>query len=635
MVRIRRKLENLTTAVALLGVTPVYLYLDLPVQIVIAGALAVGFWSDRKQHYFLSAQVATVLSILVFVFYSLQIDRQNLVSPALNIAVLLLAVRLLTEKQGRNFLQIFLIAGFALAGSTLLTLHLSFLPLMLLMVCALIYGLVLLCFDVSDPGMALDRASFRTLRKTTWLLPAGALLLAILFFFILPRTQYPLWDFLNPGALSGVGFSEEVRPGSVSGTAADLRIAFRAESREWAPEDLYWRVTVLDYLDGNIWKRKGISEAGFSIPTGGREAQITIFPEPGQKKFLVTLDSPQSVSGIRYAARRDNVFTQRRTTKRARSYEIVSRVGGKISLASGVSVQDYLQLPTGVAPRARAVVRAEVAAIADKTERVAAIKAFFRDQELVYATQGLPTTGDSVDTFLFESKRGYCEHFASAFAVMLREAGVPARLVGGYFGGDYNPLGGYYAVGERAAHVWVEYLDDNGLWQRSDPNHLAIRMESGLLASLGQRPAGWRQLVDAADYYWTQVVITLDFVRQVDAVKSLRQQFRTVDKTSLAQRAATAILIGLLVLLVWFVWRRGWQQSGQQNRLVRQFLRRVTVAGQGPAQSDGLFALAERSNNAAAQAFARLYGQALYRDRELSVAEVFELKRLLKQINHG
>ena len=134
MVRIRRKLENLTTVVALLGVTPVYLYLDLPVQIVITGALVVGFWSDRKRHYFLSAHVATLLSILVFVFYALQIDRQNLVSPALNIAVLLLAVRLLTEKQGRNFLQIFLIAGFALAGSTLLTLHLSFLPLMLLMV---------------------------------------------------------------------------------------------------------------------------------------------------------------------------------------------------------------------------------------------------------------------------------------------------------------------------------------------------------------------------------------------------------------------------------------------------------------------------------------------------------------------
>ena len=635
MVRIRRKLENLTTVVALLGVTPVYLYLDLPVQIVITGALVVGFWSDRKRHYFLSAHVATLLSILVFVFYALQIDRQNLVSPALNIAVLLLAVRLLTEKQGRNFLQIFLIAGFALAGSTLLTLHLSFLPLMLLMVGALIYGLVLLCFDVSDPDMALDQASFRTLRKTTWLLPAGSLLLAILFFFILPRTQHPLWDFLNPGALSGVGFSEEVSPGSVSGTATDPRVAFRAESSEWAPEDLYWRTTVLDSLEGNVWKRTGLSTAGRPIPTGGREAKITIFPEPGQKKFLVTLDSPQSVMGIRFTARHDNVFTLRRVTKRARSYEVVSRIGGTVLQTSGLSEDAYLQLPAGIAPRARAAIRSELVGIGDQSERIATIKAFFRKQELVYATQGLPTTGDPVDTFLFESKRGYCEHFSSAFAVMLREAGVPARLVGGYFGGDYNPLGGYYLVGERAAHVWVEYLDEESIWQRYDPNYLSLRMESGLLATIGQSQPGWRQLVDAVDYYWTQAVITLDFVRQIEALKSLRQQYQGVDKQSLKQQTTATALAGLVVLVAWLLWRQRWTRQLQHNRLVRQFLKRLDASGSGKGDGVGLYALAERSGIDAALDFAHLYGEALYRDRKLTADDIAELKKLLKQIDQS
>ncbi len=630
MVRIRRKLENLTTVVALLGVTPVYLYLDLPVQIVIAGALAVGFWSDRKQRYFLSAPVATLLSILVFIFYASQIDRQNLVSPALNIAVLLLAVRLLTEKQGRNFLQIFLIAGFALAGSTLLTLHLSFLPLMLLMVCALIYGLVLLCFDVSDPNLALDRASFRTLRKTTWLLPAGSLLLAILFFFILPRTQHPLWDFLNPGALAGVGFSEEVSPGSVSGTAADLRVAFRAESREWAPEDLYWRMTVLDRLEGNVWKREGLAGSGYTVPGGGRVAELTIFPEAGKRKFLVTLDYPHTVSGIRYSVKRDNIYTSTRTTKRARSYDVMSRIGSNLALSPKVSEREYLPLPAAIAPRAREYVRTELSGIKGRAERVTAIKDFFRGQELVYATQNLPTAGDPVDTFLFESKRGYCEHFASAFAVMLREAGVPARLVGGYFGGDYNPLGGYYLVGERAAHVWVEYLDEQRIWQRYDPNHLAIRMESGLLATIGQKQPGWRQLMDAVDYYWTQAVITLDFVRQVEALKSLHQQYRGVDKQRLKKYAAATILIGLTVLITWLIWRRRWGRQLQHNRLVRQFMQRIAAPGSG---SVGLYTLAERSGNSAALDFVRLYGAALYQDRELTTQEVTELKQLLKKIN--
>jgi transglutaminase-like putative cysteine protease len=514
MVRIRQKLKNLTIIISLLGVMPIYLYLDLPVQVVIAGALAVGLWSDRKDRYLLSAPVATLLSILVFVLYLLQIDRQNLVLPALNIAVLLLAVRLLTQKQGRHFLQIFMLAGFALAGSTLLTLHLTFLPLMILMVCALIHGLVLLCFDASDQQMTLNKAGYRTLFKTTLLLPVGTLLLAILFFFILPRTQHPLWDFLNPGSLAVVGFSEEVSPGSVSGTTTDLSVAFRAQGEEQAQEDLYWRMTVLNRLDGNVWKRETVSDLGYSVPDGGRAVKLTIFPVAGKRKFLATLDPPHSVSGIRHTARKDNVFTPYRAIKRVRSYDVVSRIGGKIAAMPGMAEGVYLELPKNVAPRARSAIRSLLADVSGRPERIAAIQKFFRGQELVYATQSLPTVGDPVDTFLFESKRGYCEHFSSAFAVMLREAGVPVRLVGGYYGGDYNPLAGYYAVGERAAHVWVEYLDDDGYWQRYDPNRLAVRMESGLLATIGQKQPGWRQLMDAVDYYWAQVVINHHFSRQ-------------------------------------------------------------------------------------------------------------------------
>ena len=630
MVRIRQKLNNLTILVSLLGVAPIFLYLDLPVQSVIAAAIAVGIRSDRTGRYLLSAPVATLLSIFVFIFYAVQIDRQNLVLPALNIVILLLAVRLLTEKHGRHFLQIFMLAGFALAGSTLLTLHLSFLPLMILMVGAMIYGLVLLCFDASDPEMTLSRTGYRTLLKTTLLLPAGSLLLAILFFFILPRTQHPLWDFLNPGALSMVGFSEEVSPGSVSGTATDLTIAFRAQVEEQAQENLYWRMIVLNRLDGNVWKREIVSALGYSVPHGGKPVNLTIFPVAGKRKFLATLDPPHTVSGIRHTAHKDNVFTPLRTIKRVRSYDVVSRIGGKIAAMPDLAEDIYLALPESVAPRARKTIRSLVAGVTGRSERVAVVETFFREQELVYATQRLPTVGDPVDTFLFESKRGYCEHFASAFAVVLREAGVPVRLVGGYFGGDYNPLAGYYAVGERSAHVWVEYLDDGGIWQRYDPNRLAVRMESGLLATIGQKQPDWRHLVDAVDYYWTQAVITLDFDRQANVARSLWQEARGVDKQRLSIIVMSAGVTGLVVL---FGWRRRRRKNVQYNRLVRKFLKRVTRSGQEPMAGVGLMALAERSGSVAAQQFARLYSEALYRDRDLTAAEVVELKRLLKEIS--
>jgi hypothetical protein len=216
---------------------------------------------------------------------------------------------------------------------------------------------------------------------------------------------------------------------------------------------------------------------------------------------------------------------------------------------------------------------------------------------------------------------------------MLREAGVPARLVGGYYGGDYNPLGGYYAVGERAAHVWVEYLDDAGYWQRYDPNLLAVRMESGLLATIGQRQPGWRQLMDAVDYYWTQTVITLDFDRQANVARGLWQRLHSADKQSLMSRVAMAGGFVLSVLVAWFIWRRRRWRKAPHNRLVRQFLKRMTATGQKLTPGVGLLALAERSGSDAALEFARLYGQAFYRDRNLTPGEVAELKRLLKQID--
>ncbi len=140
-------------------------------------------------------------------------------------------------------------------------------------------------------------------------------------------------------------------------------------------------------------------------------------------------------------------------------------------------------------------------------------------------------------------------------------------------------------------------------------------------------------MVDAVDYYWIQAVITLDFVRQLEALKGLRDQYRATDKQLLKKRAAATFLSALAVLVGWLVWRRTWKRQVKHNRLIRQFLKRVTTSRGMPPVDVGLFELAKRSDNAAARDFARLYGQAIYRDRELTAQELAELKRLLKKMS--
>jgi len=634
MVQIRRQLDLLATVVCLLGLLPVYSSLDLLAQLAAPVALVGGAWCDWRRRYLLGPRLATAVSIVIFALYALQIDRQNLVYPALNMVVLLLAVRLLTAKQGRHFLQIFLLAGFSLAGSTLVSLSLLFLPLMVLLVTGVICGLVLLCYDNVDSELVMARPAYGILLRTTMLLPAGSLLLALFFFFILPRTQHPLWDFLNPGRLAGgVGFSEEVRPGSVAETSADTRIAFRAECAELAPEDLYWRTTVLDRFDGAAWVRMELAAAGPPVVEAGRPVPVTLYPVGETASFLVTLDVPQSVTFTGPVPRRDGVYKIARGGKPPRSYELQAAVGGHLR-EQARGGYDWLELPDTGAPRGRAVATTLRLAGGDRRARIVALQDFFRSQKLVYATDGLPTTGDPVDTFLFDSRRGYCEHFASSFAVLLRAAGVPARLVGGYYGGDYNPLGGYYMVGERTAHVWVEVLLEDGRWQRYDPNQLALRFENGLLAGRNP-PAGWQQLVDVLDYYWVQAVVALDFNRQFEVAQGLWQAWQGGGRERLQRLWPLLAVVGLLLVGGGFWW--GWRRRRSRpagDRLVRCFVARLERRlGRSRHITEGLQALAEASGEAPALEFARIYGRALYGDCLLTPAEKKQLRGLLRQLH--
>lgn len=634
MVKIRSLLNNLTVAVSLVGVLPVYLYLDRPTQVLFPAALLIGAWSDRRESYVISAKAATILSILVFTVFALQINKNYLVEPALNIAVLLLAVRLVTEKEGRHFLQIFLLSGFALAGSSLVTLSLAFLPLMILLVSGIIFGLILLCFYSDDPRLTLDRAGFIKLVKMSLILPTGALLLAVFFFFILPRTQHPLWDFLNPGGAAKVGFSEEVRPGSYAATVADDTIAFRVEAPEMDPNELYWRVTVLDTLEGSVWKRAYRASSGHPAVTGGRIVNITVYPEAGQGRFLATLDTPESIHGVYNKRRTDGVFRYYRTAKRPQSYEVKARLNGQIHSDRRLNPEIYLQIPDGIAPVARAKARSLVSSkTINKSAAIEIIKDFFRNQQLVYATDNLPTEGDPVDTFLFDSKRGYCEYFASAMAIMLRTVDVPTRLVGGYLGGQFNEIGGYYTVGERTAHVWVEALTEEGVWERIDPNLYAVNVEESLLSRSRIRPLGWRQVADAIDYYWTQAVITFDFARQLEFAKSARDTYRDWRRgKSSFQLSAWIIIIPLLPILLIFLLRR--ESRSVEEKLLQRFtriIRQQVGSGQIPP-AIGLHEMARRCPGASAQEFVRIYSGAIYRDRSLSKNEIRELRRLLGEM---
>ncbi|WP_298037847.1 DUF3488 and transglutaminase-like domain-containing protein [uncultured Desulfuromonas sp.] len=631
MVRIRIPLTALVYASALLGFAPLSPHMETAPLLLFLLFWGGGLTCDLRRRHPVGAPLATLLSLGFCLYYGLGLSRANLVLPLVHILTLLLGVRLLTAKSPRNVLQVFLLSLFALASSSLLSLEASFFAYLVPLVTGITVGLVLLCFYRADPDLALEKRQMRTVLATALLLPAGSLVLMLVFFVILPRTGYPLWDFLNPAAGARTGFSEQVTPGSVARIAEDRKVAFRAEGPEIPLQQRYWRGVVLNRSKGSDWIRTAPPEGEQHRVAGGSPVGLTILSEPQRTGFLYALDPPADLSGVRAARAADGVFRLRRSPEKRYRYRAESRPGGTLT-AEGADREFYLQMPADKPQRLSDLARDIRSRGTTETERIALLEDFFRNQRLAYATDDLPVSADPLTEFLFEKKRGYCEFFASSFATLLRLSGVPARLVGGYYGGDYNELGGYYAVTEDRAHVWVEALVENR-WVRLDPSTLAVNAASTLerRQRSGLGPAA--RLFDALQYLWNQAVLTYDLGRQLSLFRQTGRSLRQVS----VSRETLGWIFGLAMILaaaggaVGVAHRR---RKDKEGKLARAFVRRVQkkYALEGIGPETGLLTVARRSGDPLCLEFAELYCRGAYGGVSLGPEERRRLREILRAL---
>lgn len=633
MISIERALQSLVYLATLIGVAPLFLHLDLFTQSLFGLAICGGVICDRRRRYWISPLPATLISFLFFFLYLIQISRANIVLPVANIMVLLLAVRLISEKQGRHILQIFVLSTFALAASTLLSLSPLFLFYLIVLILLITCGLVLLSFHGAEPGLILDRQQWRLLLTTGSLLPVGSLILMLIFFLILPRTQHPLWNFLNAPAKASVGFSDQVRPGSVAGLSEVRQTAMRVEMDEVQPSHLYWRGIVLNRTDGRLWTRDAKPPQDRFLEGNGESITQIIYIEPKSDRFLPILDFPQQVRRLGSDRSGDNVRISRKPLRKRVQFQADSFLNATLQLTNPFEMTYYLQVPENVPPRVSDLAARIRASAVTQAEKLAELERFFLAQELSYSSTNLPPTDQPVDTFLFETKRGYCEYFASSFALVLRLSGVPARLVGGYLGGEYNDLGGYYLIGEDMAHVWVEVLDVDGRWQRIDPSRYAVNAD----VTLGQRGmksgASFRVLVDTLEYYWSRIVITYDLSTQFQLLRKAGGRLKSIRSLEVNEVLKTLFVIIGLAMAGWTIyWLK--KRPVREERLLRCYLQQVEKKFDiGPlSPQTGLFDLAQQTEDPLCREFAEIYGRSVYRDKKLSAEDYRNLQKLITKL---
>lgn len=367
--------------------------------------------------------------------------------------------------------------------------------------------------------------SFALSLRTAARIMAVALPLALSLFLFFPRMYGGLWGAPRPTA-GKMGFTDRLTPGSVSELAHDSAIAFRVEFEAKVPaqNQLYWRGIVFKHFDGQTWA-PGRRSLRYLLPLPDTEpVAYAVTLEPHRQRWLFALDRPFESS------RRTRIFADGtlRTWRKVNAlmrYEVVShtRYHTGAFMAGDQATRD---LPPEGNPKARAL--AHQWAVTEKTpaDVVKRALAFFRQNTFVYTLYAPPTGREIIDDFLFRTRRGYCEHYASAFAFLMRAAGVPARIVGGYLGGEKNPYADYLIVRQADAHVWVEvWLQETG-WTRVDPTAVVVpdRVARGMAAALalderqglqtysylGPLADTWKQILfgyDLANNHWNQWVI--------------------------------------------------------------------------------------------------------------------------------
>ncbi len=391
--------------------------------------------------------------------------------------------------------------------------------------------------------------------------------LALLMFVFFPRIQGPLWG-MPQDAYGSSGLSDTMTPGSLSRLSQSEAVAFRVTFDGAVPERerLYWRGPVLWDFDGRKWSQGRSPVSGPShLERAAQPVHYTITLEPHNKRWLFALDIPVHISTAAAYSPDFNLLSTTPVNTRLR-YDATSFTRYQANPDEAPQQLDRaLALPPGYDPRARELAGLWRQQSHSAAEIVQTALAYFHRNGFTYTLEPPLLGRDSVDDFLFNTRQGFCEHYASSFVFLMRAAGIPARVVTGYQGGEYNALGGYYILRQSDAHAWTEvWLPGRG-WVRQDPTAAIApaRIQEGLGSAVSdsallpffmrnppQFLSTLRMDLDALTNQWNQWVLGYDSEKQFALLN--RFGLGTFDWQNLVTGMALSIamVVALLAMLM-------------------------------------------------------------------------------------
>jgi protein-glutamine gamma-glutamyltransferase len=482
--------------------------------------------------------------------------------PGLALLTVMTALKFLEASTHRDILILTFLSYFLLATHFLF--DQSILIAVFMFACLIIITTTLMTVNQRDDSVDLKTRLLASSRLVALSIP-----IMIILFILVPRIPGPIWGLTQEQRGGITGLSEDMAPGSISHLITSNEVAFRVsfDGEIPAQDKLYWRGPVMAVFDGRHWTQARTGRINhINAPQDIGQTRYTVTLEPHGKHWIFALDLPLQILPKSFLTT-EYQLTSYKPINDLKRYSMSSTLTYRLGLDEDF---DYLVLTTSVNeernPKTIALGRSWARKFDTDMEIIQYALSQFREQNFVY-TLNPPMLGENAtDEFLFETRRGFCEHYASSFALLMRAAGIPTRIVTGYQGGELNEVGNYLIVRQSDAHAWTEvWLDDRG-WVRIDPTAAVSpdRIERGLDQALkgelspfrfSERNALFSKVLfnwDNLQHRWNEWVLNYDTKKQEKFLRNLGMGIHDWGDMVIALVLCLVVITGGYWLYSWY-----------------------------------------------------------------------------------
>jgi protein-glutamine gamma-glutamyltransferase len=378
--------------------------------------------------------------------------------------VIALGLKLMEIKTERDLYLINYLAFIVAASQFLYEQSILMAAYILFVTCVLLATLVYINSYVAQTGAALKKAA---------VIVAQAIPMTIVVFILFPRVEAPRWLLFNDDHQAKMGLSDSMEPGSITDLGMSDELVFRVKFSGAIPppKDRYWRGPVLSHTDGKKWTQvRDLSYQKYldKLTYAGTPYQYTLLIEPQEKNWVFALDMPADYPKPLERNANYQLVTSDNLDKR-NEFKLVSYPAYNTGYLTKTEYKDARQLPDAASDNIKHLVAQLHGFDSPPNVFINQLLNHFRQEDFHYTLTPPLMEDNPIETFLFETRYGFCSHYASAFVYLMRVANIPARVVTGYQGGEWNAVGNFLEIKQADAHAWAEVWLENKGWVRVDP----------------------------------------------------------------------------------------------------------------------------------------------------------------------